>query len=95
MRERWPHLGYSEEDMRRPGRDRWPGRARPHVDGADPGVVEGRTRDVAPALVSSQCSGAAGAAAATAAVVTTTAATTTTTPAAAATPTTAASAASA
>jgi hypothetical protein len=36
----------------------------PHVDGASPGVVEGRPRGAAHALIGSQCSGAVGAGAA-------------------------------
>jgi hypothetical protein len=62
-RERWPHQRCSEEGVRRSGRDRWPGRARPYVDGASPGVVEGWPGGDAPALAGSRCSGAAGAAA--------------------------------
>jgi hypothetical protein len=68
----------SEEGVRRCGRDRWPRWARPHVDGASPGVVEGHLGSATTALAGSQCGGAAGATAttpATATVATTTAAT--------------------
>jgi hypothetical protein len=68
--------------VRRSGRDRWRGRARPHVDGASTGVVEGWPGGAAPALAGNQCGGATGPAAdtpATTAVATTTAAAATTT----------------
>jgi hypothetical protein len=72
--------------VRRPGGDRWPRRARPHVNGAGLGVVEGWPGGDAPALADSRCSGAAGAAAAVgAAVATATTAVVTTTTTAAAT----------
>jgi hypothetical protein len=46
-REWWPHRWCSEEGVR------WSGPARPHVNGANPGVVEGRPGGVAPALAGS------------------------------------------
>jgi hypothetical protein len=53
------------------GRDRWPRRARSHVDSASPMVVEGRSGGAAPALADSQCGGATGAAVAAGATIAT------------------------
>jgi hypothetical protein len=47
------------------GRDRWCGRAQPHVDGASLRVVEEWPEGAAPALAGSRCGGATGAVAAT------------------------------